>query len=225
MLRNTWMDARIIYIERRRSDSPSFIPGLRKKGYVVEGLSSGIEAIERMRDFHPDVVIINAASLRTNGKRICKSIHELYAHIPIIIILDQDQSIGNLDDPTSLVIRLPFTVRKLANRIILFLKGDPEKIIKAGPIELDVEHRTLRCNNKETRLTPRLSDLLQVLINNNGKVVPRDELFTKIWKTQYTGDTRTLDVHISWLRELIESNPRAPQLLRTVRGVGYRLIL
>lgn len=219
------MEAKIIFIERRRSDTPSFIPGLRKKGYSVESFPSGIEAIERMQDCRPDVVVINASSLRTNGKRISKSIQERFNDLPIIIILDHDQVFGEKDDSIKVAIRLPFTVRKLVNRIQLFIKGDPNNVIIEGPIQFDTENRTLRCKNKETRLTPRLSELLEVLLNNKGKIVPRDELFMEIWKTQYTGDTRTLDVHISWLRDLIEVNPKAPQILRTIRGVGYRLDL
>lgn len=217
------MDVKIIYIERRRSESPSFISGLRKKGYLVEAFSSGIEALERMKEFYPDVIIINAASLRTNGKRISKAIHDFDKDLPIIIILLPDQKYEKKEERAITPIHLPFTVRKLVNRIQLHIKSDPENIIRNGPIEFDKELRTLRCNGKETRLTPRLSELLQILLENRGVIIPRDELFVQIWKTQYIGDTRTLDVHISWLRELIEQNPRAPQLLRTIRGVGYRL--
>jgi DNA-binding response OmpR family regulator len=75
----------------------------------------------------------------------------------------------------------------------------------------------------EARLTPRMTHLLQVLLLHAGEAVERQNLFSEVWDTKYTADTRTLDVHISWLREALEENPRQPQFLKTIRGVGYRL--
>jgi len=92
-----------------------------------------------------------------------------------------------------------------------------------GPIRLDLEKRRVRCMGKSTKLTPRLVTLLQLLMEKHGEVVEREPLFKKAWETNYTGDTRTLDVHISWLRQAIELDPDNPKLLKTIRGVGYRL--
>jgi DNA-binding response OmpR family regulator len=88
---------------------------------------------------------------------------------------------------------------------------------------LDLEHRRVRALGKNARLTPRLATLLQILLQHRGEVIVREELFKKVWDTNYTGDTRTLDVHISWLRRAIELDPNHPKFLHTVRGVGYRL--
>ena len=95
--------------------------------------------------------------------------------------------------------------------------------MQAGSISLDLERNMVHSKSKETTLTPRLVHLLKVLMERAGEVVARDDLFRKVWKTEYIGDTRTLDVHISWLRRAIEEDPRNPQLLKTIRGVGYRL--
>jgi len=92
-----------------------------------------------------------------------------------------------------------------------------------GLIRLDTERRRVRCQGREARLTPRLAQLLQILMEHPGAVVERAQLFRQVWKTEYTEDTRTLDVHISWLREALEEDPRHPQFLKTIRGVGYRL--
>jgi DNA-binding response OmpR family regulator len=81
----------------------------------------------------------------------------------------------------------------------------------------------VRCQGREARLTPRQAQLLQILMQHPGEVVGRDQLFKDVWNTGYTGDTRTLDVHISWLREAIEEDPRNPKFIKTIRGVGYRL--
>ena len=80
-------------------------------------------------------------------------------------------------------------------------------------------------NGREKHLTPRLSKLLKLLMTNVGKVQLREELFKEVWETDYTGDTRTLDVHISWLRQALEEDPRHPNLIVTARGVGYKLII
>jgi DNA-binding response OmpR family regulator len=86
-----------------------------------------------------------------------------------------------------------------------------------------MRNRRVSCNGREERITPRLVKLLKMLIEHRGDVVQRETLFKSVWDTAYTGDTRTLDVHISWLRQAIEEDPRHPQMLKTVRGLGYRL--
>jgi len=217
------MQAKILCIERKRSESPSYVAGLRKKGFDVETVATGADAVKKLPVNPPQLVIVNAASLRTNGKRICKSLRNVIQSIPIVVILDSQQCFDEDDECTNIILRLPFTARKLVNRIIPYIKGNPSSILEAGQIQLDLERKTVRCQDRETRLTPRLTLLLRMLMDRKGEAIPRDQLFTTIWKTQYTGDTRTLDVHISWLRQAIEVDPRHPVLLKTVRGLGYRL--
>jgi DNA-binding response OmpR family regulator len=96
-------------------------------------------------------------------------------------------------------------------------------ILHIGPVRLDLENKKVRCYGRETRLTPRLTQLLKTLMEHPGAALERQWLFREVWKTEYTGDTRTLDVHISWLREAIEEDHRKPRLLKTIRGIGYRL--
>jgi DNA-binding response OmpR family regulator len=121
------------------------------------------------------------------------------------------------------VLTLPFTQRKLVNRIGPLLPVDEGGLLKVGPIELDLETQVVRTLGKKTVLTPRLIRLLRMLMDHKGEVVERDTLFKKVWRTNYTGDTRTLDVHISWLRQAIEKDPKKPKMLNTIRGLGYRL--
>lgn len=215
------MKARILWIEGKRADSPSFIPGLRKKGYRVEMVSTGTEALDRLQEILPDLVVLNAASMRTSGKRICRSIRLESNGLPIVVISDPERSLDG-EDCANVVLNLPFTIRKLVNRIVPLLPGEGE-IVEAGPIRLDIERNQVSCEDREASLTPRLTDLLRTLIDHSGEVLEREKLFMEVWKTEYTGDTRTLDVHISWLRRALEEDPRKPEYLITVRGVGYRL--
>lgn len=216
------MKGRILWIEGKRANNPIFIPILRKKDFSVETVSTGAEALSHLAEFKVDLVVVNAASLRSNGKRICTDIHQKHKAIPILLILNPEQSAGD-DVSANTVLVMPFTQRKLINRIMPLLPGDGENLTNVGAIQLDLERKLVRCQEKEARLTPRLAQLLHILMQHAGEVVERENLFRDTWKTEYIGDTRTLDVHISWLRQAIEVDPRKPKFLKTIRGVGYRL--
>jgi DNA-binding response OmpR family regulator len=216
------MKGRILWIEGKRADNPAFIPILRKKDFLVETVPTGAAALSHFSDFNPDLVVVNASSLRTNGKRICCDLRQKHSDIPILLILNPEQSAGD-DVCANTVLVLPFTQRKLVNRIMPLLPGDGENLIHVGSIWLDLERKRVRCQEREARLTPRMAQLLHILMQHGGEVVERENLFRETWKTEYIGDTRTLDVHISWLRQAIEADPRKPKYLKTIRGVGYRL--
>jgi DNA-binding response OmpR family regulator len=216
------MKGRILWIEGKRADYPSFIPILRKKDFLVETVPTGSAAMSHISDFLPDLVVVNAASLRSNGRRMCCDIHQAHREIPILLILNPDQTPGD-DVCANTVLVLPFTQRKLINRIMPLLPGDGDNLVHVGSIRLDLERKRVRCQEREARLTPRLTQLLHILMQHAGDVVERENLFRETWKTEYIGDTRTLDVHISWLRQAIEADPRKPKFLKTIRGVGYRL--
>lgn len=216
------MKARILWIEGKKSENPSFIPGLRKKEYDIKVVPTGGAALDVLFAFDPDLVIINAASLRSSGKRTCRDLRARAPLLPLVVIT-RDEASSPEEIGANVVLKLPFTLRKLLNRIVPLLPADESKQIHVGPIRLDLEMKKVRCQGREARLTPRLVRLMQSLMEHPGMVQPRAELFREVWSTDYTGDTRTLDVHISWLREAIEEDPRHPRFIKTIRGVGYRL--
>jgi DNA-binding response OmpR family regulator len=212
--------ATLLVIEGRHAEIPSFAPDLQKKGFDVVSAQNGSEAVSKLKQADP-IVIVNAPSLRSTGSRICLSLRKKDSKVPIILIVENEKSIDkNLADT---ILVLPFTVQKLVNRIKALMPGDGNNIVSVGPIRLDLENRRVRSLGKNTRLTPRLIMLLQLLMDKHGEVVEREALFKKVWETNYTGDTRTLDVHISWLRRAIELDPDNPKFLKTIRGIGYRL--
>jgi DNA-binding response OmpR family regulator len=213
----------ILWLEGRWSGSPNFVSLLRKKGFYIDTVATGKSALEKLTDQEFDLVVVNAASMRTSGARICNSLKEKKSELPIILICDPERTTDSLKSVVSYLLVLPFTTRKLVNRIMPLLPGDEDNMLIAGPMILDESHNQVRCNGKKTTLTPRLVRLLKILIDNKGEVVEREELFKEAWRTNYTGDTRTLDVHISWLRQAIELDPRNPKIVKTIRGVGYRL--
>ena len=211
----------LLVIEGRNAEIPSFAGDLQKKGFDVVAFQNGSQAVSKLKQSNPSLVVINAASLRSTGIRICLSIRKKDSKIPIILVLEKERSVDK--QLVDAVLALPFTAQKLVNRVKSLMPGDGNNVINVGPIRLDLEHRRVRCLGKNSKLTPRLITLLHILMDKHGEVVERESLFKKVWETNYTGDTRTLDVHISWLRRAIELDPESPKFLKTIRGVGYRL--
>jgi len=217
------MKAKILWVEGKRANNPSFVAGLRRKGYEIDTVPTGSEAFARLTaGYDPDLIVVNAASMRTTGKRICQSLQERANGVPILLITEPNQEVAK-KKYADVVLSLPFTIRKLLNRIKPLLPGDERKMLQVGEIRLDMERKRVKCQEHEATLTPRLALLLKTFMEHPGEVLERERLFRRVWNTEYTGDTRTLDVHISWLRQAIEENPHTPKFLKTIRSVGYRL--
>lgn len=210
--------AKILWVKGRWTNHEDFVQALKKKGMEIDVVSNGKNAVAQVIEKVYDVIVVDAASMRTNGKRICKSLMET-VQLPLILIVEE--ATNNVPD-ASIILELPFTSRKLTNRILPFVPGEGKNMIRIGEITLDVDRKQIIKNSKREVITPRLCHLLRILMEKNGVVVERNDLFKKVWHTDYTGDTRTLDVHVSWLRKIIEDDPRKPKHLITIRGVGYR---
>jgi len=213
---------RILLIEGKRTDHPSFAAGLTKKGYLVESVPSGAAALAQLDLVVPNLIVVDASSMRTSGKRICQALRLKQPALPLILVIDSNSD-PNDNYGADVILMLPFTMQKLINRIrhLLPLKNNCD--LEAGPILLDVTEKRAVIGERQVQLTPRLSILLRILMEHAGEVVERKALFREAWETDYTADTRSLDVHMSWLRQAIEENPRHPKYIVTSRGVGYRL--
>jgi len=212
----------ILLIEGKRADRPSFMAGLVQRGFNVESVPNGSMALLFLEKKKPKAVIIDAASMRTTGTRICNDLRKKSKKLPLLLILPQKNSIESEDCADEILV-MPFTIQKLLNRLNPYLALSPVKVLEAGPIKLDLEQRWVFCHGKRERLTPQLFILMEMLMRHPGVAITRGELFSTLWETDYLGDTRSLDVHISWLRQAIEKDPRNPAYIRTERGVGYRL--
>ncbi len=218
------MKVRIMLVEGKRADRPSFITGLTRKGYQVESVPNGSAALARVDAFAPNLIIVDAASMRTSGRRICQSLRTHAHATPLVLIVENGHSEAmEKESVADIVLPLPFTLQKLVNRIRPLLPTDLKDLMCVGPIQLDPIQRWVRVGNRQTSLTPRLVALLKLLMEHPGEVIERENLFRQVWDTTYTEDTRTLDVHVSWLRQAVEADYRHPEFIKTIRGVGYRL--
>jgi DNA-binding response OmpR family regulator len=215
------MTASILLIEKAESPIDWIPRNLEKKGYEVSLAGNEQEAVQLAISETPDLIILNATSRRLDGPGICRALQKKVAEIPIILILAKGQESDDSAGAT-VILTPPLTSRKLFNRIRSILKSDEGEALQAGKLTLNLGTRHVSSGGKEQKLTPKEFELLKVFMRSPGRVLSRKFLMKKVWKTDYIGDTRTLDVHICWLREKIEKNPSMPVYLRTVRAVGYR---
>lgn len=123
------------------------------------------------------------------------------------------------------VLRLPINTTQIADIVTRLLDGYKTGILQVGFLSLDVDTRTLVTPKGQYHMTPKATTLLHYMMTHQGKILSRSELMENVWDTTFLGDTRTLDVHIRWLRERIEADPSDPKFLTTVRGRGYQLLL
>ena len=215
------MTISILLIEKAKSPIDWIIQSLEKKKYKVALARNEQEAVERAASEMPDLIILNATSPRIDGRKICQALHGKVTEIPIILILAEANEGEDVMGAT-FILAPPFTSRKLFNRIRSILKSDEGETLQAGRLTLNLGTRRVNSGSKERRLNPKELELLKVFMRSPGRVLSRKFLMKKIWKTDFMGDTGTLNVHICRLREKIEENPSSPTYLRTVRGVGYR---
>jgi DNA-binding response OmpR family regulator len=216
--------AKILLLENERANAASFAPALEKRGYVVTVEHNTQTVLKRAQALEPEVVVFDAASLKTSGARICRRLRASLNGTPIVLVADK-KNLPDVNCGASMMLVPPFTPRKLLNGVARLLPGDDSACLQVGPVKLNLALRRIACGGREERVTPKQARLLEMFLRAPGQLLTRKAIIKYVWDTDYTGDTRTLDVHISWLRNVIEPNPRRPRYLKTVRGVGYRLDL
>ena len=213
---------RILLIEASKASIRSYAVDLLKSKHLVLIENKTSKAVGKIRTFAPDIIVLDAASMRTSGTRICHRLHQSCNTCKIVLLVAEKNKPSH-KHYVDITLVQPFTSRKLLNAVKRLAPLPDGNWRKLGPLKLSFKQRRVQCWNQEKRLTPKEAKLLQVLANRAGSTVSRKHLIKQVWETDYLGDTRTLDVHISWLRRAIEKDPLEPRLLQTVRGKGYRL--
>jgi DNA-binding response OmpR family regulator len=198
---------------------------LAKSVYDAHVVHTGSQALEWLQVQDADLIIFDASSMRSNGVRSCQRIRKAAERTPIIFSRaageELDRSAG-----ADVYLERPFSGRKLLNRVRALLPADSakEEIVRYGPLTLYRTKRSVEVSGRgEYTLTPKLAQLLEAFIRHPNELLTRPQLMLTVWETDFIGDTRTLDVHIRWIRECIEADPGHPQWLKTVRGKGYLL--
>lgn len=217
-------NAVILLVEGESTGNSSPVFALQKAGYNFEAVHTGADAFAWIEKHgQPDLVIFDASTMRSRGTRTCRRLRRMLGDTPII----HSRAAGTHEDPSvgaDVYLEHPYTPRKLLNRVRALLPADmtKEEVVYVGPIILYRSKSSVEVVGRgEQRLTPKLVQLLEEFLRHPEEVISRRQLMQDVWKTDYIGDTRTLDVHIRWVRECIEDDPAYPRLLRTVRGKGY----
>ena len=224
------MAKRILLVD----DEPLIIKGLRftleQEGYEILTASDGEEALEVFHSEPVDLVLLDVMLPKLDGIQVCQRIRES-SNVPILMLTakgeDMDKILG-LEYGADDYMTKPFNILEVKARIKTVLRrvsqpvtNEEKKIIRVHDMEVNIVNRSVTLGGKDVRLTAKEFDLLQLFITNRGKVFSRETMLETVWKYDYMGDARTVDVHIRRLREKIERNTAQPEFIFTKWGVGY----
>ena len=210
---------------------------LTKEGHDVITACDGVEALNVARDKKPDLIVLDVMLPKLDGFEVCRILRREMT-VPILMLTakagETDKVVG-LELGADDYMTKPFSMREFLARIRAMLrraemmkmvessaKETTPSIIKVGGLEIDFARHKVSQSGTTIDLSPKEFDLLAFLLKNREQVFSRDQLLEKVWGYDYAGDTRTVDVHIRWLRQKIEVDPANPRHLLTVRGIGYK---
>ncbi len=209
---------------------------LNKEGYRPLTATDGLLGLEMARREKPDLIILDIMLPRMDGMEVCRTLRKEMT-IPILMLTAKAEEIDKvlgLEIGADDYMTKPFSMRELLARVHAMLRRSEmlqstveknnaeQESIHSGQLEIDIGRHNIKYNGRTLEMTPKEFDLLVFLVRNKGQVFNREILLSKVWGYDYAGDTRTVDVHIRWLREKTEENPESPVHLITVRGVGYK---
>jgi DNA-binding response OmpR family regulator len=213
-------------------DEPTFLEtlalNLRTSGYEVVTASDGAAALEMAQAESPDLIILDLMMPEIDGLTVCRSLRQ-GSETPILVLTartgELDKIIG-LESGADDYMTKPFSLGELQARLrALLRRAGPRRLgdeMRSGNLVLNLVSRRAYLSDKELVLSPKEFSLLAELMRHQGAVLSRDLLLTRLWGYDFFGDSRTVDVHVRWLREKIEGNPSQPERITTVRGIGYR---
>jgi len=205
---------------------------LGENGFEARVAHDGPSGLAIALDDHPDLIVLDVMLPGMDGWAVCREVRAR-SSVPILMLTalgeEVDRILG-LELGADDYLTKPFSGRELVARIRAMLrrveldrvKGPAEDRIEVGDVSLDLTTRRVHKAGRELTLRYKEFELLSLLMTHRGEVVTRAELFDQVWGTDWLGDTRTLDVHVRWLREKIEQDPSSPRYVQTVRNVGYR---
>jgi DNA-binding response OmpR family regulator len=223
--------ARILLVDDEQSIQTLLSYPLRKDGYHVTSALDGSEALQRFEEGRFDLVILDLMLPRLDGVEVCRHLRSR-SQVPIIMLTakgSETDKVAGLEVGADDYITKPFSLREFRSRVKAALRrsrmgGEPveEESIECGELTIDFGRRMVTLREKEIRVTYVEFEILGALARSPGRVLTRETLLEHVWGDSEYRDPRTVDVHIRHLREKLESDPKQPEFLFTVRGVGYR---
>jgi two-component system response regulator RegX3 len=222
----------ILLVEDEESFVDALTIGLDREGFDVAVARDGQQAVALFAKETFDIVLLDLMLPKLSGLDVCRQIRAS-SEVPIIIVSAKGEEVDMvlmLEIGADDYVTKPYRLRELVARIraVLRRRETHENVVASddeitlGPIRMDIDARRCYVDGEEIKLRKKEFALLRLLLENPGRVLTREVLIDRIWGSDYVGDTKTLDVHIKRLRTLIEDNPKNPEHITTVRGVGYR---
>ncbi|MFP4320891.1 MAG: winged helix-turn-helix domain-containing protein [Anaerolineales bacterium] len=220
---------KILLVEDDETMRKTLTFNLEKEGYKVEQTGDGAEALALVREISPDLIVLDVMLPSLDGLSVCRILRK-ESDVSIVMLTARDSEVDRivgLEIGADDYIVKPFNLGEFLARVRAVLRRSPSARsvtdqLESGDLLLDLIARRAFRDENELRLTHKEFDLLASLMRNRGAVLSRDLLLEKVWGYEYSGETKTVDVHVRWLREKIEEDPSQPKRIITVRGVGYR---
>jgi len=211
---------------------------LSKEGYEVLTARDGQSALATAREQKPDMLVLDIMLPELDGLEVCRILRK-ETSVPILMLTakaDEIDKVVGLEVGADDYVSKPFSLRELLARVKAMLRraelsredlagreSEGVSVVEVGDLTIDLDQHVVTQNGEVVSLSPKEFDLLSFLAQNRKRAFSRDYLLDKVWGYEYGGDTRTVDVHVRWLRQKIEADPSRPNRLLTVRGVGYKL--
>jgi DNA-binding response OmpR family regulator len=221
---------RILVVEDEESISQPFAAALRRAGFDPLVTATAAGALEMAASENPDLVILDLALPDGDGRDVCRELRRR-SEVPIVILTargtEMDKIVGLELGADDYVVK-PFSAAEVISRIRAVLRRSAprppreEQPLQVGDLELDPAARTVTLAGEQLDLSRKEFDLLAALMRNAGRVVKREDLMAEVWDSNWFGSTKTLDVHIGWLRRKLGDEATRPGYIETVRGVGFR---
>jgi DNA-binding response OmpR family regulator len=231
------MSERILVVEDEPALQDTLSYNLTRQGYVVESAGDGQSAIEAARRQPPDLIVLDLMLPVLDGFEVCRILRQ-EMNVPILMLTARDDEIDRvigLEMGADDYLTKPFSMREFLARVkaqlrrvrLMRAEADAQapllrEIIQFGNLTLDLTRREVRIDERPLAMKPKEFDLLLFLARHRGQVLTRDLILARVWGWEFSGGSRTVDVHVRWLREKIEEQPAEPARIVTVRGTGYR---
>ncbi len=222
---------RVLVVEDEESFSDALSFMLRREGYDVAVAEDGAKALEEFDRNGADLVLLDLMLPGVSGTEVCRTLRRR-STVPIIMVTAKDSEVDKvvgLELGADDYVTKPFSSRELVARIRAVLRrhGEPTELLpdvfEVGPVRIDVDRHVVAVRGETVAMPLKEFDLLELLMRNAGRVLTRAQIIDRVWGSDYVGDTKTLDVHIKRLRSKVERDPANPELIVTVRGLGYKM--
>ena len=229
------MSQKVLVVDDEQSIVTLLKYNIEQAGYQVIVAYDGVQALEKVNEEKPDLVVLDVMLPEMDGIEVCKTIRSDKNQVPILMLTAKDDEFDRvlgLELGADDYMTKPFSPREVVARVKAILRRvsqiessqlDEDEDIILGSIRIRPDYFEVYRNDELLELTPKEFELLLYLIERQGRVITREHMLNSVWNYEFAGDSRIVDVHISHLRDKLEENPKQPKLIKTVRGLGYKL--